>query len=231
MTSTIPGARPNRAPIDRAIDLYRRAADASGERLAAIATDEQIDRLREDRHLQPVFAVCLREAASADGETISPHLSHGLKREWPRLGRFDVSVRVERRDVVGELKCGIGPAKLDACAWDMAKLAFVLHHGVGSAGLLVACTDQRTWEASSLGSELLDTGVWDMADIRERYAAGFRRWEGDGYKPNRVLRWARTTALHHAEPFDIAGEPWSIRLARVEPVSEEIMDWPPLRGG
>jgi hypothetical protein len=206
--------------------LFCEAAEVAGPRLSALAEAEQLPTLKE-KHLQKKFREALEERAfkARPRPTVSPSLSHGLKHEWPRLGLFDISLRWGGLDVFGELKCGESDVTLSACGWDAAKEAFCLQHGVGAGMLLVAAAPQTMWHARGLGIELFCDGEWDMADVRTRYAAGFRTWERDGYKPDYVFRRLRTVELCRPEPFLIAGKPWRIGVARVEPVDDERMDW------
>lgn len=209
--------------------LFCQAAALSGPRLTQLAADEGLKTLKE-RHLQKTLKAALEEVAREvrPRPQVSPRLSHGLKREWPRLGNFDISLAWGGVEVFGELKCGEDNGTLSACGWDAAKEAFCLQHGVGAAMLLVAGAPRPRWAARELGIELFFDGEWDMADIRRRYAAGFRTWELDGYRPDYVLRRLRTVEVCRTDEFAIADRPWRIGISRVEPVNDERMDWVPL---
>jgi hypothetical protein len=230
MTSPTSSARADR--LRDAERLFCEAAELAGPRLSQVARVERLRTIKETAHLQKVFRAALEELASKarPQPSISPRLSHGLKREWPRLGPFDISLCWGDLEVFGELKCGEDDHTLSACGWDAAKQVFCLQHGVGAGMLLVAAAPTAMWDAGGLGIELFADGEWDMADIRVRYADGFRTWERDGYKPVYVFRRLRTIAVGRTEPFDIGGTPWRIGIARVEPVDEERMDWVPFVG-
>lgn len=152
-----------------------------------------------------------------------PAACHRLRHEWPRLGLFDISLGWGDATVCGELKCGEEDLTLSACGWDAAKEAFCLQHGVGAGMLLVAAAPATKWDPG-VGIEVLFDGEWD---IRTRYAAGFRKWEGDGYEPDYVFRRLRSFEVSRTEPFAIAGRDWVIGIARVEPVDDERVDWVP----
>ena len=208
--------------------LFTEAAALAGPRLTALARAERLTTIKE-KHVQETFKTGLEERAftARPRPSVSPSLSHGLKREWPRLGLFDISLRWRGVDVFGELKCGEEALTLSACGWDAAKGVFCLQHGVGAGMLLVAAAPATMWEKPGVGTELFFDGEWDMEDIRTRYAAGFRKWEGDGYKPDYVFRRLRTLNVGCTEPFGIGGTDWLIGISRVEPVDDERMDWVP----
>jgi hypothetical protein len=208
--------------------LFRGAAELAAVRLTELALAEGLPTLKEP-HLQAKLKEALKDCASTarPPPSVSPSLRHGLEPEWPRLGTFDISLRWAGVDVFGEVKCGEDELTLSACGWDAAKEAFCLQHGVGAGMLLVAAAPEGMWEAPGLGVELFSDHEWDMADIRTRYAAGFRKWEHDGYKPDYVFRRLRTFEVSRTDSFDVAGTDWLIRVARVEAVDGERMDWVP----
>lgn len=219
---------PNEA-VRRAERLYTAAADLAGPRLTALADENRLTTITEAAHLQRTFRKALEELAvqAAPAPKVSPRLAHGLKREWPKLGNFDISLAWGDVEVFGELKCGESELTLSACGWDAAKCAFCLSHGVGTGMLLVAAAPESRWQPPGIGIELLFDGEWDMADIRARYAAGFRVWERDGYKPEYVFRRLRTCEVSRSTPFRIGSEQWLLGVSRVEPMDDERMDWVP----
>jgi hypothetical protein len=219
------------ALVHEAERLFAGAAAAAASQLAQRASDERLSTIKES-HLQKEFRAALERLAhtTRPQPKVSPTLSHNLKREWPRLGLFDISLGWGDKIVFGELKCGEEDLTLSACGWDAAKEAFCLQHGVGTAMFLVAAAPARRWSRPGIGIELLSDGVWDMADLRNRYAAGFRKWEGGGYKPDYVFRRLRTIAVSCTEPVAIADREWVIGVSRVEAVDDERMEWVPFLG-
>lgn len=208
--------------------LFCAAAGLSGPRLAKLADDQGLTTLKE-KHLQAALKSALKELAfkARPRPEVSPRLSHGLKPKWPKLGTFDISLSWGGVEVFGELKCGENDETLSACGWDAAKEAFCLQHGVGAGMVLVAAAPDALWQARGLGIELFGDDEWDMADIRARYAAGFRKWERDGYKPDYVFRRLRTVEVCRTGPFAVGRKDWLIGIARVEPVDDERMGWVP----
>jgi hypothetical protein len=206
-----------------------RDANLTGPRLTTLAATNGLTTIKETAQLQPTFKHALTELAmkARPRPAVSPRPAHGLKREWPRLGNFDISLAWGGVEVFGELKCGEDEVTLSACGWDAAKSAFCLRHRVGAAMLLVAAAPSAAWSARGAGVELFSDREWDMHDIRARYATGFRKWERDGYKPTYVFRRFRTRYVGHTERFDVGASPWSIGIARVEPVDDERLDWVP----
>jgi hypothetical protein len=209
--------------------LFAAAAELAGSRLSSLAELRRRDHITENQFLQPTYRQALEEVAAQarPSPSVSPTLSHGLKRQWPRLGNFDVSLAWgAKATVFGELKCGSDEDTLSACGWDAIKCAFCLRHGVGTAMLLVATAPAELWRTRGLGLELLDDAEWDVADIRRRYAKGFRKWEIDGYKPLQVPSRVTTSLVARSE-FLIAGKLWVLGIARVEPLEEEWLTWIP----
>jgi hypothetical protein len=216
--------------VHEAERLYTAAADLTAARLTALADELDLSTITEARHLQPTFRRALEEIAvtATPRPVVSPRLAHGLKNEWPRLGNFDISLEWSGVEVFGELKCGETELTLSACGWDAAKSAFCLNHGFGTAMLLIVAAPLSLWEAPSVGIELLFDGEWDMADVRARYAAGFRTWERDGYKPAYVFRRLRTVGISRTTSFRIGRKQWLLGISRVEAIDRERMDWIPL---
>ncbi len=209
--------------------LFVMAAERSAPELVAIAADLGQEYVNERDHLQPTFRATLEEVAAGvlPCPEVSGVLDHGLGATWPRLGKFDVSLSwAGSTTVFGELKCGDSEKALSACAWDAAKCAFCLRHGVGVGMLLVAAGPQSLWERYTLGTELFFGGEWKMADVRERYAKSFTAWERDGYLPLRVPETLATFDIGRTK-FTIAGKPWVLGVARVEPVGEAWLEWVP----
>lgn len=216
-------------PVREAERLYTAAAELSGPRLTALADEGGLKTIKETAHLQRTYREALEELAAqaTPRPAVSPRLAHGLKSEWPKLGNFDISLAWGSVEAFGELKCGETEFTLSACGWDAAKEAFCLGHGVGAGMLLVVAAPVALWDPPGVGLELLCDGEWDMADIRERYATGFRAWERDGYKPDHVYRRLRTFEVSRSTPFRIGRKEWLLGISRVEPVDDERMDWVP----
>lgn len=218
---------------DRVADAQRLFVEASrlaAARLTGLAAERKKDYINERDHLQPTYRAALEvvAAGASPAPTVSPTLGHGLEpAAWPRLGKFDVSLAWSEATVFGELKCGDSEKALSACAWDAAKCAFCLRHGIGAAMLLVAAAPKPLWRRRALGVELFNGGMWEMADVRQRYAAGFRTWEADGYKPVRVPAALVTEPVGQTD-FLIAGKPWVLAVARVDPVGDGWMTWEPM---
>jgi hypothetical protein len=216
-------------PVTDAQCLFLMAVERAAPKLVANVCDVRQEYVNERDHLQPTFKASLEEVASeaVPRPEVSGVLDHGLGETWPRLGKFDVSLSwAGSTSVFGELKCGDSEKALSACAWDAAKCAFCLRHGVGVGMLLVAAAPWSLWERDTLGTELFLDGEWNMADVRERYAKGFAAWEREGYMPLRVPEALATFDIGRTE-FTIAGNPWVLGVARVEPVGHAWLDWEP----
>jgi hypothetical protein len=90
------------------------------------------------------------------------------------------------------------------------------------------------------GSELFRSEKWDTAGtaIREKYRSWWWRWQNEKNRrsepsphiPGQVARTFKTIALGTFS-FQITGEPWELRLARVRPVGRERDTWQPIEQG
>jgi hypothetical protein len=212
----------------RAEQLFFDAARQVGPHLSSSAAQQGKSYINERDHLQPLFksaleAVC---AGCESGPAVSRSLDHGLSTAWPRLGKFDISLRWNSDSVYGELKAGSDETAMTACAWDSLKCAFCLRHGVGAAMLLVGAAPEPLWQPRTLGTELFGTAVWDAQALRVRYEAGFRRWERDGYRPLTVPRRFATCEVGRTD-FSVAGKTWLVGISRVEPFGRELLTWEP----
>jgi hypothetical protein len=204
------------------------AAQVAGANLTLAALEKGTTYINERDYLQPVFRTALEGVCADAGcqALVSPSLEHGLSHMWPKLGKFDISLQWHGTAVYGELKAGSDARAMSACAWDALKCAFCLHHKVGAAMLLVGAAPDALWTPHTLGTELFGCTLWDTLEVRDRYEAGFRTWERDGYRPIRVPRRFATRKIGRAE-FSVADTPWVIGIARVEPFGRESVTWAP----
>ncbi len=201
--------------------------------------------VNERDHMAPCLRKGLphvaRHAASPSPAVSMEQHEPQLVAEWPRVGAVDAILRwpgAEGRAndaarVFGELKCGSDTKALSGCAWDAPKCVYAMRLRLAIGAHLIAGAPQRMWEGRrgrpALGVEMLLDGVWEMADVRIRYATHWRRWERDGYKPLRVPAVIRTTAVNQIE-FIVGGEPWMLGVARVDDASDpdDWFDWAPV---
>ena len=211
------------------VSLLVEALSKTATRLERIAYGHGLSYVNEQSHLDPHFRQALNEVAlsSASAYRFSkPKVATG---EWPRLGSVDVGIEDGDGELtLVELKSGKGKDALGPCAWDAAKLAYLLEAGAAADAFLVAGTTLANWEAPIRGAEFFTNRAHDLADLRVSYADWWRKWERDGYPAApRMPAWFETEFVAEAS-FTVPAEPWLLRMSRVGAAGPERIDWPPL---
>ena len=129
-----------------------------------------------------------------------------------------------------ELKCGWD---LSACVWDAVKLAAGVLNGNADAGYMLAGAPTAMWNKPTPGAELFGAGRWETMGpkVRERHRTWWWKWQEEvvGRKSNRHIPGAVAAVFDtvplQALAFEIAGAPWELRLARVEPSGPDWAIW------
>ncbi len=206
--------------------LFACAAHRAARRLDGVATPRGY--ITETGPLQPVFkATLMQGAADAPSRpTVSPSLRvPALSECFSIVGSFDISLAWPAGTVYGELKAG-RTDELGHCAWDALKCATAVARDSALGTMLVAATPGSSWPESALGGELLADREWRASELRERYRDYFGAYQRqDGQFPLRVAAAVRTTCVSR-HPFRVDDAPWTLGVARVEPLSSDWFDWP-----
>ena len=164
---------------------------------------------------------------SSPSPAVSPRLRLDLTRWYTSIGPFDISLDWAGKAVAfGELKAGLDTNASANCVWDAPKLALACRTGAAVCGHLIAAAPAALWAPSTAGLELFYDSRWDMLDLRERHESWWRKWERLGYMPLRTPARLQTFAGARV-PFDCNGRAWTLGIARVEPVGDGWLDWPP----
>lgn len=203
-------------------------AASTASALQDAAVTQQWSYINERDHLQVHCADAARGLAAQPEAAFS--VSTQLKLpipDWPRLGSVDLALTwLPKEHALLELKCGDGSDTLGPCVWDALKCAFALRAGLASAAYLLAGAPQAKWDAPTKGAEFFSTGSWVTAELRDSYAGWWLHWEKCGDpQPARLPRSFNSVALG-TFPLHIGSTLWELRLARVEQVSGELLDWP-----
>ena len=192
----------------------------------------------EQKDLDPVC----KQVAKRLAPTWSPAASvgpfaFGDKLGWVGLGLVDLVFRwPDRLPTFLELKCGSDENCLAFCVWDAVKLATGVLAGNAEAGYLLAGAPLAQWQRPILGTQLFDSRAWRTSspEIRGDYSRWWWKWQTERKKglpnfhiPGRVAATFDTKKLG-SFPFQIAGTPWELRLARVEPAPGDWEHWQPL---
>jgi hypothetical protein len=76
-------------------------------------------------------------------------------------------------------------------------------------------------------ADLFESAEWVTLGphVRDRFLGDWRKWELEPHIPGRIATAFCTVALG-SFPLEIAQTPWELRLARVEPIGDEWVDWP-----
>jgi hypothetical protein len=210
-------------------DLLRRVADATARELETFCAELQLTYPNERDHLAKCCKTATARLASALDRppALSPY-SFGDPRGWVGLGNVDVVLRwADRQPTFLELKCGTGKHVLRPCVWDALKLSTAVLGGNAASGYLLAGAPTSDWRAPVPGADLFESVEWVTVgpQVRDRFLADWRKWELEPHIPGRVATAFRTVALG-SFPLEIARTPWQLRLARVEPIGDDWVDWP-----
>ncbi len=216
-------------PGGEAERLFTLAAGATAPKLGPLAVAHGGTYVRELRELQPTFrAEVERVAAAAERPrpSVSPRLKEDLSEHYTGIGAFDISLQWPGAVAYGELKAGKDADTSANCIWDAPKLALMVRLKRAAAGHLIAAAPSALWTPQTAGLELFFDREWDMLDLRERHPSWWRKWEKEGLMPLRIPVSLKTIEVARV-PFVCDGVPWTLGLARVEPLGDEWLQWPP----
>jgi hypothetical protein len=188
--------------------------------------------LSEMHHLQPAtntvaakLAPTWDPAPSLDGHEFGPKLG------WVGLGNVDtVFAWPAGTRTFLELKCD---RDLSACVWDAVKLSAAVLNGNANAGYMLAGAPTSAWEKPAPGAELFESCRWVTIGpgIRDRYRRWWWNWQEEivGDRPNRHIPGSVAASFETVPvgrfPFEVAGTPWQLRLARIETVGADWINW------
>jgi hypothetical protein len=209
--------------------VFTDAAQATAPRLDALAAANGRAYVTERFELQPAFRAEVERAAAGarPRPAVSPRLKVDLTRWYTSIGPFDISLDWAGKAVAyGELKAGLDTNASANCVWDAPKLALAVRTGAAACGHLIAAAPAALWTPSTAGLELFYDAEWRMLDLRERHASWWRKWETQKLMPLRIPARLQTFAGPRV-PFECAGTPWTLALARVAPSGDDWLDWPP----
>jgi hypothetical protein len=210
--------------------LIERLGKAVAREMPIVYAEKGRKNVSEMRHLQPATNRVLERLAP----TWMPAPALGSKKfgdmlGWVGLGHVDnVLTWPDGSRTFLELKCG---NDLSACVWDMVKLAAAVLGGNATSAYMLAGASVASWQKPTPGAEFFRSQEWQTMgfDVRARYEKWWRFWQNETtpHLPGRVAPAIRTVTLG-SFGFVIAGEAWELRLARVEPVRTDWVDWPPI---
>ncbi len=218
-------------PKDPAVDaerLFTAAAEAAAPKLGPLAAVHGRTYVTELRELQPTFRAEVERVAAAarPRPSVSPRLRENLSQNYTGIGPFDISLQWAGAVAYGELKAGKDTNTSANCIWDAPKLALMVRLDRAASGHLIAAAPSALWTSETPGLELFFDAEWDMLDLRESHPSWWRSWEREGLMPLRIPAQLRTIAGARVG-FACDGVPWTLGLARVEPLGEEWLEWPP----
>ena len=200
--------------------------------LASKAIDGSLVHVNERDHLQPCFSRAAKQLGPSWDQPGAPSSPRVRYDDWPKLGGVDLALTWSDGLIAFvELKCGAGRDTLDACGWDAVKLAFALARGKASAAYLVAGTTAENWVYPIRGTELFSSCEFEATQLRTDYSDAFRMYERDGYRVATLVPERFRTMKLGAFPFAVQGNPWELRVSRVEVVGNKWAAWPPLLEG
>jgi hypothetical protein len=207
----------------------RNVADETARELEMFCVELQLTSPNERDHLARCCKTATARVAGAldPPPALSPY-SFGDARGWIGLGTVDVVLRwTDREPTFLELKCGAGKHVLRPCVWDAVKLSTAVLGRNAASGYLLAGAPTSDWQALVPGADLFESAEWVTLGphIRDRFRSDWRKWELEPHIPGRVATAFRTVALG-SFPLEIARTSWELRLARVEPIGDEWVDWP-----
>lgn len=97
---------------------------------------------------------------------------------------------------------------------------------------MLAGASSASWRKPVPGTELFSSKEWETTGpaVRDAYRSWWRRWQNETtpHIPGQVARVFRTVALGFFA-FEIRGAAWELRLARVEHVGHDWLEWQPVK--
>ena len=206
--------------------VVERIAQETARELEEFCSTGSLQYANERDHL----AKCCKLATERVTASLTPPpalspFAFGDKHGWLGLGLVDVVLRWTVAPTFIELKSGNGKNTLRPCVWDAVKLAIAVLKGNAANGYLLAASPAANWKLA--GAELFDSrDEWKTLgpDIRDAFLPDWRKWELEGHIPGKVAVAFKTVALG-TQHLTIAGTPWELRLARVESIGDQTVDW------
>jgi hypothetical protein len=208
--------------------LYVAAAEVTAPLLWPLAQANGRAYVSERFELQPAFKAALDGVAAGahPRPSVSPRLKVDLSHYYTGIGPCDVSLDWPGSSAYGELKSGADTSATANCVWDAPKLALMVLTGAAVSGHLIASAPAALWRPATAGLELFFDREWDMLDLRGRHASWWRKWEREGLMPLRIPARLRTFDIASFD-FRCDATPWRLGIARVEPLDDGWLEWPP----
>ncbi len=215
-------------PSAEAERLFTAAAEAAAPKLGPLAAANGRTYVTERYELQPIFRAEVEHVAAAarPRPSVSPRLKADLSEHYTGIGPFDISLEWSGAVAYGELKAGEDTNASANCIWDAPKLALMVRLQRAASGHLIAAAPSALWTPRTAGLELFFDAEWDMLDLRKRHPTWWRKWEREKLMPLRIPASLKTIAGARVD-FACNGVAWTLGLARVEPMGEKWVQWPP----
>lgn len=137
---------------------------------------------------------------------------------WPRVGRLDIELSGPSRPTWLELKWTKGANELHNCLWDAGKIAQALREAKAHYGFLVAGAPIREWSRGNLASRLFEVSNHQGHSLIADYPSWWSFWASENANtyPLELPTPVITVPVGRVRLPGLGGDPWMVRVARVE---------------
>ena len=181
--------------------------------------------LTETRFEQALLPYAQRLSVARSQVDVNGRMPHG----WPRVGKLDLELAAPQPGVWVELKWAKAANTLHNCLWDAAKLAQAQRERAAGRGYLLAGAPARQWQSQRAPTRLFGVSCHQGQALVADHVSWWQAWfdENQDTYPHAVPTPVVTVPVGQVGCVPPAGEPWLVKLARVEaPGDDEYVPAP-----
>jgi hypothetical protein len=160
----------------------------------------------------------------------------GLLNDWPGVGRLDIEIDSPTAPAWLELKWAKSASTLHNCLWDAAKLAVAQREGRASHGYLLAGAPDLAWNDARGPTHLFHISAHHGASLVDEHLTWWKGWfdeNANSYPlrlPTPIVTVPVGRVFMRGSDNAVAGEAWTLRLARVHAPGQDAFLPQPRRG-
>jgi len=151
---------------------------------------------------------------------VNGRMPHG----WPQVGKLDLELTAPNPSIWIELKWAKAANTLHNCLWDAGKVAQAQREQTARHGYLLAGAPVGQWQSRRAPASLFDVSCHQGRSLVDDYFSWWEAWFTESQKtyPHRLPTPIVTVPVGRVRCEPPSGEPWLIKLARVEAPGDRV---------